>query len=78
MDINLQTDIEIEPGLLTNFIKYWSARKLRPFSRGKSDEITKDIDRWLKLIESNHIFREKYGEDLAEALVRMIDNTEEK
>ena len=55
----------VEVELVSNFIKYWLLRKSNPCFSGSGNT-------WLTLIESNHKFRIRYGEDLANKLVEFI------
>ena len=74
--LKLQNEMDnLEPELLTNFIKYWSLRKSNPFI---TDNVVKQLkqsesSKWFSLIESNHKFRALYGEDIANELVRSIN-----
>ena len=75
LEFDLKT---FEPGLVKDFIKYWSTRKSKPFTLDNvikqiKPEIKPEQSAWLKLIESNHKFRTRYGEDIANELVRVIE-----
>jgi len=66
---------EHEPELIKNFITYWSLRRSKPFT---PDHVAKKIkgensNIWLGMIESNHKFRAAFGEDVADELVRIIE-----
>lgn len=76
MNLNLQQEKEIDQKLLNDFIRYWSMRKSRPLSTGSFVEVIKDPTLWIRLIESNHLFREKYGEDLANNLIKEIEHSD--
>ena len=72
----LSPDIEgLEPELLKNFMTYWLMRKTSSIkSVGALKEIkNSNTAQWLNLIESNHKFRNLYGEDIANALVELIE-----
>ncbi|MBI3590845.1 MAG: hypothetical protein HY094_05640 [Candidatus Melainabacteria bacterium] len=66
----------IEPELLSNFVRYWSIRKSLPsIASALINEIKTagSSNDWLSLIESNHKFRELYGEEKADELVDIIE-----
>ena len=65
----------LESELVKNFIKYWSLRKSNPFL---VDNVICQIKKegagdWFDLIESNHKFRAKYGEEAAKKLIKTIE-----
>ena len=69
----------IEPELLNNFITYWSLRKsnfLTSDNTIKQMKTTKS-GAWFNLIEANHKFRELYGDDLANELIKTIEEDEQ-
>lgn len=74
---NMQNRTEnLEPELLNNFMRYWSLRKSNPFI---ADNVikqlkSKEASTWFGLIESNHKFRATYGEELANELIRSIED----
>lgn len=66
----------LEPELLNNFVRYWSLRKSNPFI---VDNVVKQLkseesSTWFSLIESNHKFRDTYGEEIANELIRSIED----
>lgn len=69
---------EFEPELFRNFITYWLIRKSNSLD---SPNTLKEIKAtnptaWLNLIESNHKFRNLYGEDTANTLIKVIKESE--
>ena len=72
----LLPDIEgFEPEIFRNFITYWLMRKSNSFdSTNNSKEIrNSNPTLWLALIESNHKFRNLYGEKTAETLIGLLE-----
>lgn len=65
----------LEPGLLNSFVQYWSIRKSPSSIANKFIERLKTLDlrSWINLIESNHKFREAYGEETAKELIEIIE-----
>lgn len=61
--------------LLEQFITYWWVRKSNSFlSKLELNEIKQSLsDNWLELIESNHKFREKYGEEKASKIIKLVE-----
>lgn len=62
--------------VLTNFLAYWSIRKSEPFVAARTIRNIKiqKPERWFELIESNHKFREIYGEEIAEEVIKIIQH----
>lgn len=65
---------KLEPILLKDFITYWSIRKSPNFV---ASSLIKEIkarspNSWIAIIESNHKFRDAYGEEKANELVEII------
>lgn len=59
----------IEPEIFRDFIAYWRVRKnfsSEEFQNLKPSQL-------INLIESNHKFRELYGEEIASELVKIIE-----
>ena len=69
---------EFEPELFRNFITYWLMRKSNsPDSTSSLKEIkTSNPNEWLGLIQANHKFKSLYGEDIASALIGIIEESE--
>lgn len=67
--------IKIEPELLKSFVTYWSLRKLAPLIPSSSFDSIKrsNVNLWLNLVRVNHRFRVKYGESVADELIRIIN-----
>lgn len=67
----------IEPELLRSFVTYWSLRKISFLIPTNSfDQIKKsNLNLWLNLVRSNHRFRSKYGEETANEIVKIINDT---
>lgn len=65
----------MDPDLLRNFVTYWWVRKSHPFlSTFELKEIKDTLSNiWLKLIESNHKFRERYGDEKAIEIISLIE-----
>ena len=61
--------------LVDDFVTYWSIRKSpHAVAVNKIEEIkSKSNNDWLHLIESNHKFRNTYGEDKAVELISVIE-----
>ena len=66
-----------EPELLRCFVTYWSIRKSDSLdTAGYVNEIkTLHPEQWLSLIESNHKFRNLYGEDAAYKIIKHIEDS---
>ena len=64
---------KFHPGLLRNFITYWSIKKSSTKVANSLMEKQKDTGGWLLLRKSNHEFRKKYGEDIAKELINIIE-----
>ena len=66
---------EIQPDLLRDFITYWSTRKLDPATTNNllKEIRTSNSDLWLNLIESNQKFRNLYGEEKANEVIKIIE-----
>ena len=78
---NLVSGVQkMEPELLDNFIQYWSIRKSYSLNSASLIKERKNSDSnvWLKLIESNHRFREMFGEEVAQTLIKIIEEGESK
>lgn len=63
------------PELVKDFVSYWTIRKS---DLAFGNNLTKQIknlnqNSWINLIESNHKFRNTYGEELADKLINMIE-----
>lgn len=71
---------KFEPELLKSFVTYWVVRKMHPsISATELNELKKSLSSvWIKLIESNHKFRELYGEDKANELINKIEENKRK
>ncbi len=71
---------KLEPDLLKDFITYWSIRKSPHFVAYNLIESIKDrsASSWISLIESNHKFRDAYGEEKANELIDVIENSKLK
>lgn len=67
----------LEPELLRSFVTYWSIRKLYPLIPASSLQQIKSTyaNFWINLVRANHKFRTKYGEETANELVEMINDT---
>ncbi len=65
----------LQPELVDDFVTYWSIRKSpHAVAVNKIEEIkSKSNSEWLHLIESNHKFRNTYGEDKAVELISVIE-----
>jgi hypothetical protein len=65
----------LQPELVDEFVTYWSIRKSpHATAVNKIEEIkNKNANDWLHLIESNHKFRNVYGEDKALELINVIE-----
>ena len=74
-NISLES-VEVE--LLNDFITYWRARQSPHFHSAMLIEERKyrDSNNWLKLIEANHKFRQLYGEELAQSLIKVIEEND--
>lgn len=61
--------------LLRNFVTYWWIRKSHPFlSSFEIKEIKNSFSNvWIEIIESNHKFREAYGETKALEIIHIIE-----
>ena len=61
--------------LVKDFVTYWSIRKApHAVASNKIEEIkNKSKNDWLHLIESNHKFRNIYGEEKAVELIGVIE-----
>lgn len=66
----------LEPTLAKDFVTYWSIRKSPSYIAKNIIEGMKDSssNEWINLIESNHKFRDTYGEEKADELVSIIEN----
>ena len=69
---------EFEPELFRNFITYWLMRKLNSFDSTNPLKEIRNLNPniWLSLIESNHKFKSLYGEDVANTLIGIIEESE--
>ena len=65
----------LETELFNNFLAYWIMRKSNKIDALSSinDLKTTNPSQWLKLIESNHKFRNRYGEETAEKIIKIIE-----
>ena len=73
----LFSEIEgIEPELFKNFTTYWSLRKSISLNSTDSIRRIKDLEptKWIDIIQSNHKFREAFGEEAAIKLIVEIEN----
>lgn len=73
---NLELLKEIKTDELVNdFMTYWTIRKSpHAIAANKIEEIkNKNENDWLRLIESNHKFRNTYGEEMALELISAIE-----
>ncbi len=71
---------KLEPDLLNDFITYWSIRKSPSFVACNLIESIKErsASSWITLIESNHKFRDAYGEEKANELIEVIESSKLK
>ena len=63
----------VEKDALRDFVTYWLIRKIDPF---KADDLIKQMttsDNWFNIIESNNKFRVKYGEEIANKIIKIIE-----
>ncbi len=77
--INLLPDTsKFEPELFRNFLTYWIMRKSGSInSAGTLKEMkNSNPSQWFNLIESNHKFRNLYGEETATTIIELIQKTE--
>lgn len=63
-----------EPEIFRSFVTYWSMRKSDSLNTNSHiNEIKSNSpEKWLTLIESNHKFRNLYGEKIAQDLIKVI------
>lgn len=61
--------------LFKNFVAYWSIKKAPSSIATQLIQEIKDSDStfWLTLIQSNHEFRDEFGDALAEELIKNIE-----
>ena len=73
---DLASTFKVEPQLLESFLTYWSIRKSPSLYPSSSIERIKesDCEQWLKLIQANHKFRNVYGEEVAQELIKIIQD----
>ncbi len=65
---------EFEPKLFNSFLTYWIIRKSGSINSIGTLKKMKGLNPngWLNLIESNHKFRNLYGEETANTLISLI------
>ena len=66
----------LAPELLNNFTTYWKIRKSSSHEAAYSIQLLSNPDAglWIRLIESNQKFRDQFGEEMAERLIRLIES----
>lgn len=75
---NLIPDIEdFEPMLFKNFIAYWIIRKSNSLKAKSTltEFRNSNPHEWLNLIESNQKFRSLYGENTADILIKLVEES---
>ncbi len=69
---------QFDPVLFSNFLTYWIIRKSASITSAHTvkELRSSNLSNWIDIIESNHRFKALYGEETANVIISLIEESE--